>query len=179
MLQAEIGSARLTPDGSLPKRGLLMRDFTLPSAEGGQVSLYDYRGRANLALLFAGDSEQPAKALLAELTRRYAEIRDQDAEILLVVAGSREQAKQLKQQSGLPFPVLADEDKHVHCAVGAVRAKGAAAAAVYLTDRFFEVYSLWRTGEGQSLPEAAEVVKRLAYIDSECPECTQIEWPKD
>jgi hypothetical protein len=46
MLQSEVGSAKLNPAHSFPARGRLMCDFTLPSAEGGQVSLYDYRGHA-------------------------------------------------------------------------------------------------------------------------------------
>lgn len=53
MLQAEIGSARATAGESLPTRGHLMPDFTLPSSAGKQVSLYDYRGRSNLALFLS------------------------------------------------------------------------------------------------------------------------------
>ena len=57
MLQAEIGSAKITAAENLPTRGHLMPDFTLSSSDGKQVSLYDYRGRANLALFFAGRAQ--------------------------------------------------------------------------------------------------------------------------
>ena len=63
MLQAEIGSAKVTATGSLPTRGHLMPDFTLPSSDGKQVSLYDYRGRSNLVLFFAGRTQDSAEAL--------------------------------------------------------------------------------------------------------------------
>jgi alkyl hydroperoxide reductase subunit AhpC len=97
----------------------------------------------------------------------------------LILACSREQAEGAKHQMQVPFPVLADEDMQVHKAVGALGAQAVPAAALYVTDRFLEVYAAWRTGEGDSLPSASEVVSWLAYIDSQCPECTQAEWPKD
>ena len=53
MLQAEIGSAKVTAAESLPTRGHLMPDFTLSASDGKQVSLYDYRGRSNLVLFLA------------------------------------------------------------------------------------------------------------------------------
>jgi len=63
MLQAEIGSARVTAAGSFPSRGHLMPDFTLLSSCGKQVSLYDYRGRSNLVLYFAGRAKTLPTAL--------------------------------------------------------------------------------------------------------------------
>lgn len=180
MLQSEVGSAKLTPAHSFPARGRLMCDFTLPSAEGGQVSLYDYRGHSNLVLFFAGAADHLGEnGFLSTLVQRYAEIRGQDSEILLVLACSREQAERAKNQVQLPFPVLADEDMQVHKSVGAVDAQAVSAAAVYVTDRFLEVYATWRTEQGGNIPGVSEVLSWLAYIGSECPECTQAEWPRD
>jgi hypothetical protein len=42
MLQAEIGSAKVTAAESSPTRRHLMPDFILASSDGKQVSLYDY-----------------------------------------------------------------------------------------------------------------------------------------
>jgi peroxiredoxin len=87
MLQAEIGSARVTAGESLPTRGHLMPDFALPSSDGKQVSLYDYRGRSNLALFFVGPAQDSAKnQLLSVLAQRYREITDTDSEVVVVVA---------------------------------------------------------------------------------------------
>jgi hypothetical protein len=44
MLQAEVGSAKITQAHRYPTRGLVMCDFTLPSTDGKRISLYDYRG---------------------------------------------------------------------------------------------------------------------------------------
>ena len=93
MLQAEIGSAKVTAAGSFPTRGHLMPDFTLSSSDGKQVSLYDYRGRSNLVLLFAGRAQDSAEdSLLSALPTRYREITDTDSEVVVVVAESVDQA---------------------------------------------------------------------------------------
>lgn len=180
MRQAEVGSAKLTEEGVYPSRGHLIRDFTLPSTGGKPVSPYDYRGRSNLVLIFAGDVGQTGvQAYLAGLAQRSAAIRDQNAEMLLVLACSRERAERIQSQEKLPFLVLTDEDMRIHGMVGAIGAHGTASTAIYLTDRFLEVFAAWRTAEGNTLPDASEILSWLEYINSQCPECTQAEWPTD
>ena len=93
MLQAEIGRAKVTATGSLPTRGHLMPDFTLPSSDGKQVSLYDYRGRSNLVLFFAARAkDSTARSLLNALAQRYREIAETDSEVVVVLAESVAQA---------------------------------------------------------------------------------------
>ena len=180
MLQAEIGSANVTAAGSFPTRGHLMRDFTLSSSDAKQVSLYDYRGRSNLVLFFAGRAQHSAEdPLLRALPERYREITDTDSEAVVVVAESVGQAEEFRRQMQFPFPVLSDPDMRVHNMVGASGAQAAPAAALYISDRFLEVFAVWRTGIGDRLPDISEVLSWLAYLDSQCPECTQIEWPTE
>jgi peroxiredoxin len=180
MLQAEIGSAKVTAAESLPTRSHLMPDFTLPSSDGKQVSLYDYRGRSNLVVFFAGSAQDSAEnPLLSALAKRYREITDTDSEVVLVVAGPVGQAEEFRRNTRAPFLVLADKDMRVHNSVGAVGAQAVPAAAFYITDRFLEVFAVWRTGVGDRLPDLSEVLSWLNYLDSQCPECTQIEWPTD
>lgn len=180
MLQAEIGSARVTAGESLPTRGHLMPDFTLPSSDGKYVSLYDHRGRSNLVVFFAGRGQDSAEnTLLSALTERYREITDTDSEVAVVVAESIGQAEEFRRKMQFPFPVLADANMHIHTSVGASGAQGLPAAALYITDRFLEVFGTWRTGAGEHLPDITDVLSWLTYLDSQCPECTQIEWPSD
>ena len=180
MLQAEIGSARVTAGESLPTRGHLMPDFTLPSSDGKQVSLYHYRGRSNLALFFVGlGQDYGENQLLSALAKRYREITDTDSEVVVVVAESIRQPEEFCRKMQFPFPVLADADMHVHNSVGASGAQAVPAPALYITDRFLEVFAVWRTGAGDRLPNVSEVLSWLTYLVSQCPECTQIEWPTD
>jgi peroxiredoxin len=75
MLQAEFGRTKVTAAKSFPTRGHLMPDFTLSSSDGKQVSLYDYRGRSNLALFFAGRAKDSTDSpLLTALVTCYGEI---------------------------------------------------------------------------------------------------------
>ncbi len=180
MLQAEIGSATVTSNQSLPSRGHRLADFTLSSSQGAQVSLYDYRGRSNLVLFFAARPEtSPEKGLLQALTEHYGEIGDADSEVIAVAAAQPEKAEQIRRNLRLPFPVWADPDLHIHNLVGASGAQGIPAAAFYVTDRFLEVYAAWRSGTGDQLPDVSEVLSWLTYLDSQCPECAQAEWPVD
>jgi peroxiredoxin len=180
MLQAEIGSARVTAGESLPTRGHLMPDFTLTSSDGKEISLYDYRGRSNLVVFFAGRGKDSAEnTLLSALAKHYGEIGDTDSEVVLVVAESIGQAEEFRRKMQFPFPVLADADMHVHNSVGASGAQAVPAAALYITDRFLEVFAAWRAGAGERLPVISDVLSWLTYLDSQCPECTQIEWPSD
>ena len=73
MLQAEVGSAKITPAHSYPTRGQVVHDFTLPSTDGKRISLQDYRGHFSLVLIFAGDPSQiTEKKCLSELVQRYS-----------------------------------------------------------------------------------------------------------
>ncbi len=180
MQQSEVGSAKPTPAHRFPARGYLMPDFTLPSTEGRQISLYDYRGRSNLVVLLAGDgSHSEGQRILASLAKDYSALRDQDAEVLVILASSRERAEAFKRQAHLSFPVLVDEGGKVHEAVGACENHGVWAPALYVIDRFLEVYAAWCTASRDVLPSSSEVLSWLAYLDSVCPECTQVEWPKE
>ncbi len=180
MLQAEIGRARVTAAESLPTRGHLMPDFTLSSSDGRQVSLYDYRGRSNLVLFCAGRTKDCADGpLLKALAKRYGEIAETDSEVVVVLAESPVQADGFRHKMHFPFPVLSDPDMKVHNMVGASGAQAVPAATLYITDRFLEVFAVWRTGAGERLPDISDVLSWLTYLDSQCPECTQIEWPTD
>jgi peroxiredoxin len=180
MHQAEVGSAQLTPAHRTPSRGHLMPDFTLPSTEGKQIGLYDYRGRSGLVLFFAADADHPEEQrLIDNLGEHYAEIREQDSEVLIVVTCSREQVEEIKRQARLLFPVLLDREAQVHKIVGALGHQSVPAPAVYVTDRFMEVFAAWLTGAGGTLPSISDVLSWLAYLDSVCPECTQVEWPRE
>lgn len=166
MLQAEIGSAKVTAVGSFPTRGHLMPDFTLSSSDGKQVSLYDYRGRSNLVLLFAGRAQDSAEdPLLSALPTHYREITDTDSEVIVVVAESIEKAQEFRCKMHFPFPVLSDPDMQVQNMVGASGAQAVPVAALYITDRFLEVFAVWRTGIGDRLPNISEVLSWLAYLD--------------
>ena len=70
-------------------------------------------------------------------------------------------AARVKQETNLPFPLLVDEDGRIHRPAGAVDKYGHPATAIYITDRFVEVFAVYRAAEGQTMPCACEIVEWL------------------
>lgn len=54
---------------------------------------------------------------------------------------------------------------------------GYPAAAIYIADRFGESFAAYRAADGQAMPDVHEIVTWLAFINSQRPECSPLEWP--
>jgi hypothetical protein len=129
------------------ERGMMLRDLTAPTLDGERVQLSDLRGRRNLVLIFAGTNGEEQR-LLSELRESRAELREEEA-----VAA-----------------VIADNDRESRSWYGALAADGTPRAALYITDRYGEIYFAAHPERGLSLPSAAEVLDWLRFINSQCPE---------
>ena len=161
----------------LPSKGHRLREFELRPVEGiGVIHLSDYRGRANLVLIVS-DQRSETLELLSDIAARYSEIKREEAEVLVIVRLSRPQAAEDKNRLNLTCPVLADDDGRVHRQLGALDSQGDDFAAVYVTDRFGEVFGAYRTSGGQPLPGIADILNWLEFINAQCPECEPPEWP--
>ncbi len=176
MSQAQIAGGKINSADQYPSRGYRLRDFSLPSLDGKQVGSSGFRGRSNLVLLFAGRAESKFP-LLSEISMRYSELAEEDAKAVAIVQDTREAASQLAQALHLPFSVLVDHDGRVHREFGAADSEGRPAPALYVTDRYGEVFGAFRTAAGQPLPAFDEVLNWLEFVNSQCPECEPPEWP--
>lgn len=178
MTQAELAGSVVNGPQARPRKGQLIRDFTLTSSVGQPISLSDYRGRSNLLLAFAGGEDcSPDLRILAEIAADYGRFLDEQTQVLAIMQCPQEKAARLKEQANLPFPLLVDEDGRIHRSVGAADNDGHPASAIYITDRFGEVFAVYRAAEGQPMPDLQEIVRWLAFINSQCPECSPPEWP--
>jgi peroxiredoxin len=111
-----------------------------------------------------------SRSLLTGLAERYAEFVQDNAEILAVIHGSVESAERIRRSANLPFPVLADEDGHAHRVVGVTMATRTEEPAVYLADRYDEIFYAHRTAVGQSPPATVELLGQVRFIELQCPE---------
>lgn len=176
MTQAQ--SAGNAPQSHYPCRGHLLRNFALLSAAGKQVQIADYRGRANLVLVLAGAQGcEPKLDLLSQLASRQSEILEQEAQVIAVLYCTRVQAQAVRSRAQLPFAVLADSAGMVHRALGGLDGNGQPRLAVYVTDRYAEVFATWRTAQGDAAPRAEDILEWLEFINRQCPECFPPEWP--
>jgi peroxiredoxin len=178
MTQSQLAGGTVDAPQARPSKGQLIRDFTLISALGPPVSLSDYRGRSNLVLVLAGGGGGNVDLrILTEIAANYAQFREEQAEVLAVLQCDRERAARIAHQTGLPFPLLVDEDGRIHHSAGAEDGYSHPAAAIYVIDLFGEVFAVYRTAEGQTMPSVREIVKWLSFINMQCPECGHPEWP--
>jgi peroxiredoxin len=93
--------------------------FRLPSAQGPEVGLDDYRGRSNVILLFAkGMACGFCRQKMSQLARGAPRFRELGTEIILVSPTPLERGRFYARNFQLPFPYLCDPDRRVHEAYG-------------------------------------------------------------
>jgi peroxiredoxin len=176
MLQAEIAGRFAVTHEGFPAQGDVIRDFEFLSADGHPVLLSEVRGRSNMVLVLAGESDL-AHNLLSELGRHQSALNGDETRALAVVAGSWKRACELKRVLNLDFEVVADKDALVHLSLGTRDRTGHILPAVIITDRFGEVFAGFRASQGKPLPNFEEIVGWIDFIDRLCPECGPREWP--
>ncbi|HET8666973.1 MAG TPA: redoxin domain-containing protein [Terriglobales bacterium] len=176
LTQAEIAGRIFKTAETCPVKGELIRDFELISTKGRKVSVSDYRGRLSLVLVFA-DGRPRSLEFLTGVTKAYREIQDEQAEVLAVLQGTAEKAARVKDRVRAKFPVLVDRDGRIHRLMGAQDRRGQPEMAVYVTDRFGEVFATFRESEKQAMPSVQQILGWLDFVNSQCPECSPPEWP--
>ena len=99
-------------------------DFHLPSTEGREIALKDFRGKKNVVLYFYPKDDTPG------CTKEACSFRDErpkfnkkDAVILGVSFDDLESHKKFVGKYKLPFPLLSDADKKVAEAYGVYKEK--------------------------------------------------------
>jgi len=176
MSQAEIAGGTFTPANEFPSKGYLLRDFSLETTSGNRIKLSDYRARASLVLVFT-DDEDGSSQLLFDLAKHHEEIKQEDAEALVITWPGHDRVQESQEQVHVPYAVLLDRGGPLHERFGAIDAHGRACSAVYITDRFAEVFAVYRRRDGQKLPTFTEILSWLEFVNSLCPECEAPEWP--
>lgn len=147
--------------------GERLRDLILRDADGREVMYSDWRGRRNLVVL-AGPVPQE---LVAGLASAAEVLREEETQVLQVSLD----AGHLESDSD-SIKRLFDPDMRAHRDLGALHDVPDRAGtvqdsrphpAVVVTDRYGEIRAEFR---GNDIPEVAEIVNWLRYINSECPE---------
>jgi peroxiredoxin len=88
--------------------------FRLPSAQGSEVGLDDYRGKQNVIVWFTKGMGCPfCRSQMSQLARGYQDIRKLGAEVLEVSVSPLPRARLYAQKFQLPFPYLCDPDFQV------------------------------------------------------------------
>ena len=149
-----------------PRDGLLIPGFALPRVGGGEVRARAYRNRRSLAVIFVhGAHCRPCRDYLAGALESYADLAEQDAEVIAVVPAPASEAASLRRSLALPFPVAVDESGAAFRRFGLEPARD---AAVMVTDRYGEP-RLWTVArDDHALPAHEEITAELRYLVMTC-----------
>ncbi|HEX5435961.1 MAG TPA: hypothetical protein VFW98_02290, partial [Gemmatimonadaceae bacterium] len=121
----------------------------------------------------AGSPGEIVARLLAPLVHARATLDEEEAEVLVVRPDG---AGALADDEAGSFTVLVDDGALFHRRVGAVDASGRASPAVFITDRYREIYHAARPGDAQWPTSAEDVLSWLVFMNIQCPECGAPEW---
>jgi peroxiredoxin Q/BCP len=108
----------------LPVIGKPAPDFTLPSTDGGSVSLRQFKGKKTVVLYFYPKDETPGCTREAcDLRDHWAEIESRNAVILGVSTDPMDSHLRFREKHKLPFTLLSDEDAAVSKLYGVYKQK--------------------------------------------------------
>ncbi len=89
-------------------------EFTLPSQDGTQVSLSDFRGKKNVIIYFYPKDDTPGCTKEACAFRdQYQIFTDAGAEVIGISGDSQQSHKQFATKYNLPFTLLCDTNNKV------------------------------------------------------------------
>ncbi|MGH6689299.1 MAG: peroxiredoxin family protein [Gammaproteobacteria bacterium] len=116
--------------------GQMAPAFRLPSGQGPEVALGDYRDKKNVIVWFTKGMACPfCRQQMSQLARVHPQFAARDAEIVEVTSSTLDRARVYTQKFGLRFPYLCDSDYSVRRAWGlGVRSHG----PVYYAKAFYK-----------------------------------------
>jgi len=105
-------TVRLSPGDPAP-------DFTLPDADGKDVSLSDYRGRRVIVYFYPAASTPGCTKQACDFRDNLAELNDAGLDVLGISPDQPAKLARFRDAEQLTFPLLSDADKSTLTAWGA------------------------------------------------------------
>lgn len=155
-----MAKSRLEPRSLIPYFHLLGRgdkDFDLLSL----------KRKKNLVVFLLSHPEQE---FLIRIEAAYQQMREQNAEIVVISPLSVKEIEQIHSKNRLSFWILSDEHKQAFANFVAYQ-EGETIAGLFITDRFGEVFFQYLVNDLKEMPPFEDIIKSLAFIESQYPEC--------
>jgi peroxiredoxin len=154
-------------------QGRLLRSFTLPGLDGVPLDTFRFRGRNDLIILFhEGAACAPCAGLLRGLAADSGRFSAEGAQLLSVSTGDSPDDRALAEAIAPAVITLFDPTGK------AASAQGFGVPALVITDRYGEIFALWRPDEEQALPSVEDVYGWLVWIEAQCAACTTVNWAR-
>lgn len=110
--RAWVTDNRLSPGDPAP-------DFTLPDADGKDVSLSDYRGRKVIVYFYPAASTPGCTKQACDFRDNLAELGDAGLDVIGISPDKPAKLAKFRDAEGLTFPLLSDPERAVLTAWGA------------------------------------------------------------
>lgn len=133
--------------------------FTLPSSEGGTVSLSDFLGQTVVLVFYPGDDTPVCTKQLNAYNNELDQFQSLDAQILGVSAQGIASHQQFAGKHGFKFPLLADTDKAVAGLFGTLGPLGFPRRSVFIVDAHGVVRYAHRAIAGLTYRPVSELVE--------------------
>jgi peroxiredoxin Q/BCP len=151
--------------GSVPQAGQPAPDFSLPSQDGTQIGLKDFRGKWVVLYFYPKDNTPGCTIEAHNFQRDLSKYEQNNAVIVGVSVDSTDSHKDFCAKQGLTFKLLADTDKKVVEQYGSLRnmvAMKIAARNTFLVDPEGKIAKVW-TGVDPS-HHSEEVLAALSQL---------------
>jgi peroxiredoxin Q/BCP len=144
----------------VPQAGQVAPDFSLPSQEGKNVSLKDYKGKWVVLYFYPKDMTQGCTIEAHNFQRDLALYDKQNAVIVGVSVDNTESHKEFCTKESLTFKLLSDTEKKMVDQYGSLNARGMASRNTFLVDPAGKIAKVW-TGVSPA-KHSEEVLAALA-----------------
>ena len=151
--------------GDLPQVGQSAPDVTLPSQDGSNVRLKDYRGKWVVLYFYPKDNTPGCTIEAHNFQRDLAKYDEKNAVILGVSVDSTESHQDFCTKQSLTFKLLADTEKKVVAEYGSLNERGMATRNTFLIDPKGKIVKVW-TGVKPS-EHSEEILAALSELQKQ------------
>lgn len=157
----------------MPRPGEQLQAFTLASAAGTTVRLWDFKQRRNLLIALTHGADCPTcQAWLAALARDRGRLDEAQAAVLVLAPEPVERLRALQSELDLPFTLLSRDPRTTATYLPA----SGDGVALYVADRYGECVGAWHAPDADALPPLDAPLADLALADQGDCECTIPAW---
>ena len=139
-------------------------DFTLPQADGPDITLSSFRGRPVLIVFYPGDDTAVCTRQLNTYNDDLARFQELDAQVLAISPQDVESHRRFAEKHGFRFPLLADTDKAAAEAYGTLGPMGFPRRCTFIVDGEGIVRYAHRAIAGLTFRPVSELVDVLASL---------------
>ncbi len=145
-----------------PQVGQMAPGFTLPSQDGSNVSLKDFKGKWVVLYFYPKDKTRGCTIEAHNFQRDQAQYDQKKAVIVGVSVDSVDSHKEFCAEQNLTFKLLADDQKKVVPMYGSMRDNGMALRNTFLVDPQGKIAKVWTGVEPEK--HSAEVLAALNEV---------------